>query len=115
MVKLDLVKPGMVLSKPAVHASSGREILAAGRVIEDKDIRTLKSWGIHEVSIEGGDAGRYASPGNVIPIETPAVTDRMGQAFRFADLTHPLMAELHRLAQQRYAEYLLQRSAGSDR
>ena len=114
MVKLDLVKPGMVLNKPAVHASSGREILAAGKVIDEKDIRTLRSWGVHEVSIEG-DAAHFASPGNVFQIDTPAVADRMERAFRFADLTHPLMAELYRLAQQRYAEYLLQHNAGDDR
>lgn len=50
------ISPGMSLADDVLDAS-GRLLVAAFTTLDEKKIRTLKSWGISEVSVEKESAG----------------------------------------------------------
>jgi hypothetical protein len=51
-IRIDLVKPGMVLSD-SVSNLQGVLLLTKGTILNKKNILMLKSWGVKEVSLEG--------------------------------------------------------------
>ena len=51
-VRLDNLKPGMILAQP-VRNHQGVLLLEAGARISKKNIRIFKSWGVLEVSVKG--------------------------------------------------------------
>ena len=57
-IKLDKLKPGMILAKPAYNHQE-LLLLKAGVKLTEKNIRMFKSWGVSEAWIKGdsSDAG----------------------------------------------------------
>ena len=53
-ITIQRVKPGMKIIKP-VHNLQGVALLQEGVVLNEKYISILRSWGIPEVYIEGGE------------------------------------------------------------
>lgn len=51
-ILLSEVRPGMVLADD-VCGSNNRRLLARGTVVEDRHLRVLNIWGVHEVAVEG--------------------------------------------------------------
>ena len=50
----DELKPGMILAKP-VRNFQEVLLLNEGTELSEKNIRMLKSWGVVEIQVEGGD------------------------------------------------------------
>ena len=50
----DELKPGMILAKP-VRNFQEVLLLNEGTELSEKNIRMLKSWGVVEIRVEGGD------------------------------------------------------------
>jgi hypothetical protein len=92
------LRPGMVLNSDAVH-SNGRVLLRGGAVLEDIHIKTFKSWGLVSVEIEGITQEQVESVAlnDLNPSIIAAVRDELSYQFRHADITHPVIGELHRL------------------
>jgi hypothetical protein len=51
-VKIDDLKPGMILTQP-VRNAQGILLLEAGARITKKNIRIFKSWGVEDVCVKG--------------------------------------------------------------
>ncbi|WP_019626231.1 hypothetical protein [Thioalkalivibrio sp. ALJT] len=110
-----------------MHDRSGRLLIPAGMVLQDKQIRVLRSWGICTVDVvedaqdtdtTGADTppprvSRNA-PNNVSDTEQPTsvmeeqVDRALADRFRHCDVTHYPMDGIYRLARQRLLEELVQ-------
>lgn len=101
LVRTDQLKEGMVLSDDLKH-TNGRLILAKNTVINAKNIRIIKMWGLTEARIVTPDpppADREALLEQAVrPIE-PFIREH----HKFADLFHPVNHELFRLSLEYYA------------
>jgi len=79
--------------------SRGRFLLGKGAVLQDKNIQTLKSWGITEADITGFNRGK-ASEETMPPI-TPEIfkkcEDHVAILFQYANGDHEVIRELRRL------------------
>lgn len=51
-LKIDDIKPGMILARP-VRNRQGVLLLEAGARVTGKSIRIFKSWGVKEITIKG--------------------------------------------------------------
>lgn len=111
-INIEELKAGMLLAEDAVHLN-GRVLLRAGVEINDKHIRTLKTWGVYAVTVRGGDEG---DDGYVVEEIAPDLYHeaerQMRGLFRHTDLAHPAIAELFKLRVRDYAR-CLERSAKS--
>lgn len=99
------LRPGMVLSSDAVH-SNGRVLLRNGATLEEKHIKMFKTWGLVNAAIEGVTREQVESEAlnNLNPAILEAVRDELSSQFRHADLSHPMISELHRLLVRQRAE-----------
>jgi len=59
-ISLDGVETGTTLATD-VADRNGRVLLKAGVTLNDKHIRTLQTWGVLEVDIEGADNQEHAT------------------------------------------------------
>lgn len=96
--------PGMVVAA-AVTDRSGRMLLAAGAEITAKNLRTLRTWGVLEVDVEGQDAVVHHVEESVSAEELQAATQLLQPVWRNVDLTIPVMNELFRLCVLRKAQH----------
>jgi hypothetical protein len=55
ILKLEDVKPGMVLAE-AVYNHQERLLMGAGRRVTEKSLRLFKSWGVAAVAVRGAPA-----------------------------------------------------------
>ena len=95
------LRPGMVLESDAVH-NSGRVLLRGGSILEDKHIKLFKMWGLISAEIEDLTQEQVESEAlnDLNPSILEAVQDELSSQFRHTDLSHPMIAELHRLLVQ---------------
>lgn len=93
LVRIENLEPGMTLIKDAVHAT-GRTLITAGYTIKEKDLNTLKTWGVTEVHVhaEEDDDDPLLPEANAEHVSK--FMERLQHAFRFNDLSHPFIAEL---------------------
>lgn len=99
MSKLRLadLKAGMVVTAD-IHNFSGQLLLKEGKSLKDKDIKTLKAWGVTEVEVEGkvpGSSSRRQP--NIPPQLLLEVQTETAELFRFSNTDHPIIIELMRL------------------
>ena len=76
---------------------SGRVLLRAGCEISERHVKTLKSWGIVEVEVQGEVAG--ADAGEAVPVRPPTehiaeLQRQLRERFRHVDLEQPFMQAL---------------------
>ena len=97
---LDQVEAGAVLAAD-VADRQGRILLKAGMKLNDKHIRTLQTWGVLEVEIEGAE-----NPGaelETYPDAWLAEAEEKAQAhFRHNPMSHPFIQELAGQWKRRY-------------
>lgn len=98
---IEQLRAGMELSRDVTHVT-GRVLLEAGRVLEEKDLKTLKAWGVTEVQVVAREGCDSEQPEDVAPEEIARAIGKISHAFRYANLEHPFMAELFRLSQEHY-------------
>jgi hypothetical protein len=94
---------GMVLAADVLDRS-GRFLLGAGSVLEDRNIRAFRAWGIELVDVAGLDGGSGVS---AAPEVDPELLDSVRQVaarrFRNANCEHPVVRRLLELYVQRLA------------
>jgi hypothetical protein len=99
------LKMGMILASHA-RDPNGRLLLPAGEEITDKNIRTLKAWGIAEVDIEGDeDEVSEGQPSNKKSEQVPTqVIEEVDELFRYTNKKHPAIKEMIELCKLRKME-----------
>jgi hypothetical protein len=103
-VAIDNLEVGMVLAAD-VHDRAGRMLLGAGVELTPKHLVIFRTWGVEEAEIVGDDDGTESSllPAEVTPELLATAEAALAPLFRTANLEHPAMAELFRLASRRKA------------
>ena len=105
IVALENLEPGMVLAAE-VSDKSGRLLLGAGGVIEDKHLRIFRTWGIVEADIDGVAAAESSAlPDNVTQEQLEQAKARLLPLYCHTDIEHPAISELLRLAVLREVQH----------
>jgi hypothetical protein len=94
-VKIKLLRKGMVTAAE-VKDRMGRTLLDSGQLITEKNLKTLKAWGITEVNIESSEEPQRVLRKEPATIEVPpAIIKEQDTLFKFTDRRHPAIAELY--------------------
>ena len=104
IIHINKLKPGMVLEE-AVRDISGRLLLKKGKNIQSAHIRIFKIWGVTEVNIRGNNGSKNAVVSDLDPKKIEKIKDTTQNLFRFADLKHPALKEIFRIAVQFRSQY----------
>ena len=111
-VQTDKLKVGQILAE-AVRDINGRLLLASGNQIQSNHIRIFKIWGISEVNI----AGTSRAENEIDPCLDPELVEQakegMKYIFRHADMEHPAIKEIFKIAVQYRCRNNLVGSTGS--
>jgi len=104
LMSIEQLKPSMVLAAD-VHSRTGRLLAAAGVEMTPQHLLAFRTWGVLEAGIVTANddedaAGTCAAPDQA-RIEAALIS--LLPHFRLNDVTHPLIAELLRLAAVRKA------------
>jgi len=98
MVSLDKLEPGMVLATNVID-KSGRMLLGEGAELEAKHLFIFRTWGIIEVDIVGVDGADTDSlPDDITQEELDDAKKALLPLYSHADIEHPAICELFRLA-----------------
>jgi hypothetical protein len=99
-IGIDNVKSGMVLAKDA-YTFRKQLLLPLGTVLSEKNIETMKAWGVSEVETEGCDEPSLADVDASLA-NNPALAALSAQLdSRFADVRQdPLMMEILTIAKK---------------
>ncbi|MBK6421160.1 MAG: hypothetical protein IPI38_05825 [Gemmatimonadetes bacterium] len=101
----DLVA-GMVIAEE-VRDQQGRLLMPAGTALTDRHLRAFSLWGIMTIRVRGeGGADAEEAPLELTPEQVAEAEAIVRARFPVADLDHPFMAELLRLAALREARRL---------
>lgn len=102
----DLVA-GMVIAEE-VRDQQGRLLMPAGTELTDRHLRAFSLWGIMSIRVrgEGGGDGAEEVPLELTPAQVAEAEAIVRVRFPAADLEHPFVAELLRLAALREARRL---------
>ena len=95
-VKIDDLKPGMILAQP-VKTHQGILLLEAGVKISKKNIRIFKSWGINEISVKGDLAESTGESKPSVAVVKESVEMELAEQFRDV-LDDPVMVDIFRAA-----------------
>ena len=108
MVSLENLEPGMVLAA-SVLDKSGRLLLGEGVELVEKHLFIFRTWGIVEVDIVGAaGADSNALPDNITQEKLDQAKNTLLPLFCHADIKHPAINELLRLAAIRKVTHGLQ-------
>ena len=98
-VQTDKLKAGQILAEE-VRDINGRLLLASGNEIQSNHIRIFKIWGIPEVNV----AGTPPAKNEIDPMLDPELVERakeyMKYIFSHADMEHPVIEEIFKIAVQ---------------
>ena len=99
VVKIKELTLGVVLSKD-IKDVNGRLLLKASTVIEEKQLKILRAWGVTEVSVLNGGRVESEDEVNLDEID-PAIREQVDQEldelFRYTDKGHEVINELIQL------------------
>jgi hypothetical protein len=108
MVSLDNLLPGMVLAAD-VHDKSGRLLLGEGVELETKHLFIFRTWGIVEADIAGmDDSDTEVVPDDITPEEFENAKKTLLPLYCHANIEHPAISELLRLAVIREVKHVHQ-------
>ena len=105
-VAVENIETGMVLASD-VHDRSGRMLLGAGAELTQKHLVIFRTWGVLEADIVGHGSAEGADqiPADVDPLELVAAEQALSPLFRHANMAHPAIIELLRLAALRKVQH----------
>lgn len=104
IIHINKLKPGMILEEE-VRDISGRLLLKRGKNIQSAHIRIFKIWGVTEVNIRGNNGSKNAVASDLDPKKNEIIKDTTMDLFRHADLEHPALKEIFRIAVQFRSEH----------
>ncbi|PCI41433.1 MAG: hypothetical protein COB51_14040 [Moraxellaceae bacterium] len=90
---------------------SGRLLISSGTVLNDSQIRILKTWGISEITISGNDTSQPLPNVEVSEEHLIAAKQHIEDRFRFNKHEHPPIAEFERLLILREAKEMAEQNA----
>lgn len=95
-VKLKSLLAGMVTANE-IKDRMGRVLLASDHTITEKNLKTLKAWGVTEVNIQSSNASQKDAPKQEETVlkASPAMTKKHDNLFKYTDRRHPAIAELY--------------------
>ena len=98
-VAVELLEPGMIIASD-VRDRSGRMLLGAGSELTAKHVFIFRTWGVTDADIQGVEAMERHDdlPPEVDPAELKTAMESLEPLFCHANLEHPAMAELLRIA-----------------
>lgn len=107
MTPIEQIQPGMKLNCN-VHDSSGRLLAKADTVLTEKQIKTLKTWGISSASIEDADKAieQVAAPAPPSAAAIEQAEEIADYLFSLANRDHIAMQQLYNISVQRLAAKL---------
>ncbi len=105
-VAIENIETGMVLASD-VHDRTGRMLLGAGAELTQKHLVIFRTWGVFEADIVGQGSDDIADqiPADVDPHELAAVEQALIPLFLHTNRSHPVIAELIRLAALRKVQH----------
>ena len=106
LTQIDNLEVGMTLAND-VHDRAGRLLLGAGVELSQKHLVVLRTWGVMEVDIVGGEDDNQGShlPAEITQEQLDSAMAALAPLFCNSDLHHPVMRELLRLAALRKASH----------
>lgn len=81
-----------------VRDINGRLLLKKGKNIQSGHIRIFKIWGVTEVNIRGSNGSKNTSDSDLNPEKVEEIKEYTHNLFRHADLEHPALKEIFRIA-----------------
>ncbi len=103
-LSINQVTTGMILAEP-IENRKGQLLLATGTELSESHLTILQTWGIKEITIEGGkenpDLTDTSPPSELCSEQVEAAKEGLLPLFRHMELDHPAVAELLRLAATR--------------
>ena len=105
MISIDNLEPGMALAANVLD-KNGRLLLGEGVVLGSKHLFIFRTWGIVEADIVGvsaADAGEF--PDAISGEKLIQVKSRLLPLYCHADVEHPAISELLRLAVKREVQH----------
>jgi hypothetical protein len=109
-LKIDQLKPGMILSEP-VHNQSGLLLLEKDASLTKRRIWMLKTWGIEKVSVKGKSKADGNKTIVEAELETSETIEKELQA-KFADvIDDPVMQEILKAASRQLQKSLSDKDA----
>ena len=109
-IRVSEVSPGMIVSKD-ICDRSGRLLIASGTVLNNSQIRILKTWGITNIVIAGEQAPENLMPNPVSEQHLEAARKLVEEQFRFNFHDQPVVAELERIVTLRLANEMATQNA----
>ncbi|MZH02169.1 MAG: hypothetical protein F3745_01850 [Nitrospinae bacterium] len=110
-IKIKFVKKGMVTATD-VKDRMGRTLLTSGHKITEKNLKTLKSWGVTEVNVMlPDDKKKIPQKDDQLELKVPpALVEEMDSLFKHTDRRHPAIAELYDVCLNRKFKLLQEES-----
>ncbi|MEJ2163886.1 MAG: hypothetical protein P8X90_00055 [Desulfobacterales bacterium] len=103
-LKIDDLKPGMILDKP-VRNRQGVLLLEAGARITTKNIRIFKSWGVQEVAVTGDRSDSKGADKDAAIQREEAIDKQLKERFSNV-LDDPVMVAIFKAARNRLMQDL---------
>lgn len=105
-LSVDKVAIGMIVDAD-VKDRSGRLLLRAGTEVNDKTLKTLRTWGVAEVSVRADSASEAAAADTPIaaldPATLNAIKAQVDELFIHNDINIPTVKALHDVVVDRLA------------
>ncbi len=105
VLAINELKPGMVLGKEA-RDRNGRLLLGEGLELDENHIRILKSWGVTQAHVAGGE--EESDTPEIPPEIRQAAVGRIKKRFSHADWSDALVQNLMKAGVQRLCERMLE-------
>jgi len=96
LVKIDDLKPGMILAEP-VYSHQDVLLLEAGAKLSKKNIRIFKSWGVDGVAIKGIFEGSDTTAATYETGVEDGIETELKEKFSEV-IDDPIMAEIYKAA-----------------
>lgn len=111
-IKLKNLKVGMVLTGDAKDLN-GRVLLKSGAKITEKNLKTLKSWGVTETDVQKATTEDIEDTGSkdLNPELLDKAEAEVTRFFSHADRSHPAIKELFYLCVMRKAKSISEKKA----
>ncbi len=104
VLNLEHLKPGMKLVGDVME-SSGRVLLSAGTVINERHLKIFKTWGITEANVAGSQSDEARNEfDSDDPEDLSKAKAHASRLFRHTDQRNPVIRELIRLCILRSVE-----------
>ncbi len=97
-LRIDQLKVGMVVSED-VFVDRGRKIISRGSILNEKHLKSFKSWGIDAIPIGKGDCAEPVQerPEDVDPGQWKVIQEQVEALFSRSNTDSSLVVEMMRL------------------